>query len=144
MDNSTPGSKSRIIKSLYFYVVSFVALMMIVWSCANLINIALKTWVFTKADQYAYNSRLSCEGFAASPSMPVESKPVTTPTTPETTKENQIQECMKQNEINKQMEETNKIAQRQREVVQDISMIVVGIPLFFVHWRIVRRKDEDL
>lgn len=138
MDNPTPKSKSTIIKSLYFYVVSFVALMMIVWSGADMINIALKTWVFTKADDYMYY-----DGRAACATLPA---PVPDPksTTPVVSKEQMIKDCEMQNEISIKQQEISRIATRQANIVRDISMMVVAIPLFFIHWRIVRRKDEDL
>lgn len=130
MDNQP----KKVIKSLYFYLVSFVALMMIVFSTADTINIALKTWVFTAADKdmYAY-PRAACE-------MPAPATPTDPKTVPATTKE----ECEKQNELNLKQNEASRVAQKQRDVVRDISMIVVGIPLFLIHWRIVRSKEENL
>ena len=138
MDNQTVRTNSRTIKSFYFYVVSFVALMMIVWSSADLINVALKTWVFTKADDNMYY-----DGRAACATLPA---PVPDPksTTPVISKEQMIKDCEMQNEISIKQQEISRVATRQANIVRDISMIVVAIPLFFIHWRIVRRKDEDL
>lgn len=108
--------------------------MMVVWSTANLIDIALKTWVFTKADFDYYGAYPVC--------VTPETAPVArdVKTVPAISKE----ECEKQNAENKKQQETSRMAQKQRDVVRDISMIVVGIPLFLIHWRIVRRKDENL
>ena len=132
------GGKGKTIKSLYFYLVSFVALMMIAFSTADLINMALKTWIFTKADDYfIYSGRMNC---AAMPAPMVDPKA----TAPTPTKEQVIADCEKQNEVAAKEQEANRIATRQNSVVRDISMIVVGIPLFLIHWRIVRRKDENL
>jgi hypothetical protein len=124
--------KGRVIKSLYFYLVSFVALMMVVFSSADLINIALRTWVFTAADKDAYAyPRAICE--VPAPSTDPKAVPAVSKA-----------ECEKQNEENEKQNEKNRIAQKQRDVVRDISMIVVGIPLFLIHWRILRSKDENL
>ncbi len=122
----------KTIKSIYFYLVSFVALMMIVFSTADIINIALKTWVFTAADKdmYAY-PRSGCEMPAAAPGEKA---------VPATYKD----DCLKQTEENIKQQEASRVAQKQRDVVRDLSMIVVGIPLFLIHWRIVRSKDENL
>lgn len=130
MDQATQPRKT--IKSIYFYLVSFVALMMVVFSTADMINIALKTWVFTQADKdmYAY-PRAVCE-------VP------TTPTDPKTVPAMSKADCEKQNEENIKQQEASRIAQKQRDVVRDISMIVVGIPLFLIHWRILRSKEENL
>ena len=129
MDNQP----KKVIKSLYFYLVSFVALMMVVFSVSDVINIALKTWVFTAADKdmYAY-PRAACE--VPAPATP-DPKAV-----PAQTKA----DCEKQNEENIKQQEASRVAQKQRDVVRDISMIVVGIPLFLIHWRIVRSKEENL
>lgn len=125
MENQSNGSKSKVIKSLYFYMVSFVALMMVIFSVANMINIALKTWVFTKADMDYYE--LSCQMLY-----------------PTDVKAPSPDECEKQKEENRKQQENMKVAQKQRDLVRDISMILVGIPLFAIHWRIVRKKDENL
>ncbi len=133
MDNQ-PAQPRKTIKSIYFYLVSFVALMMVVFSTADAINIALKTWVFTAADKDMYNyPRSICE--MQVPATPPNVKPV-----PTVSKE----DCEKQNEENIKQNETGRMAQKQRDVVRDLSMIVVGIPLFLIHWRIVRSKDENL
>lgn len=135
MDTPTSASRGRTIKSIYFYLVSFVALMMIAFSSADLINMALKTWIFTEADNYTY--RMDC------------------PTTPyydekgavindAAIKNQRIADCEKQQEINQKNDEQNRVSQRQNNIVRDISMIIVGIPLFLIHWRIVRSKDENL
>lgn len=130
MDQAAQPRKT--IKSIYFYLVSFVALMMVVFSTADMINIALKTWVFTAADLDTYYSP-AC----------VAPIPVATPdgkAVAATSKE----ECDKQNEDSLKQQKRNMAAQKQRDVVRDISMIVVGIPLFLIHWRIVRSKEENL
>ncbi len=133
MDNQ-PSSKSKTIKSIYFYLVSFVALMMVVFSTADVINIALKTWVFTAADKDMYSyPKAACE--IPTPVMPPDVKSV-----PATTKE----DCLRQNDENIKQQELSRTAQKQRDVVRDLSMIVVGIPLFLIHWNILRKKEEDL
>lgn len=137
MDTPASPSKARTIKSIYFYLVSFVALMMIAFSGADLINTALKTWIFTKADDYMYGGRTICE---ALPAPTVDPKS----TVPTPTKEQVIKDCEIQNEANEKQAAASRVATRQNSIVRDISMIVVGIPLFLIHWRIVRSKDENL
>jgi hypothetical protein len=133
MDNQ-PAQPRKTIKSIYFYLVSFVALMMVVFSTADTINIALKTWVFTAADKDMYYGRSACEV-----PMPENANP-DQKVTATITKEN----CEKQKEEDLKQQEASRLAQKQRDVVRDISMIVVGIPLFLIHWRIVRSKEENL
>ena len=127
-------SKGKVIKSIYFYLVSFVALMMVVFSTANIINNILKTYVFTKADRYDFYPAYvpGCEL-----ERPMETKG---PTSSLPSKE----ECEKQRKIQEENNTKSRSSQLQRDTVRDISMIVVGIPLFIWHWRIIRKKDENL
>jgi hypothetical protein len=122
MDNNPQHSKAGLIKNLYLYLVSFVALMMIVFSSADIINIALRTYVLTGADEPMYYG------------APCPVKPVATST------DESVPPCPDQHAQLLQ-DIKNRDAQRQRDLVRDISMIVVGIPLFAYHWRLARKKD---
>lgn len=133
MENQ-PSPRSKTIKSIYFYLVSFVALMMVVFSTADIINIALKTWVFTAADKDMYSYPKAVCNIPA---------PVTPPDAKSAPVFSQA-DCEKQNDDNIKQQELTRTSQKQRDVVRDLSMIVVGIPLFMIHWRILRRKDEGL
>jgi len=128
MEQTAP--KAGVIKTIYFYLVCFVALMMVVFSTADIINIALKAWIFTKADDNYYGA----------PAM-VCPAPVVDKNASDTVSTQSQADCEKQQQINQAQDIQNRDAQRQRDVVRDISMIVVGIPLFLYHWRIVRKKD---
>lgn len=131
MDNTQPSSKASVIKNVYFYLVSFVALMMVTFSLADIINIVLRTYVFKKADvaYFGYSKAYGCD-----PLMPREEKMrVLTE-----------EECMKLEKQQREEMENNRIAEKQRSVVRDISMIVVGIPLFLLHWGVVRKKDDSV
>ena len=122
---STPKPHGSIIKNIYLYLVSFVALMMIVFSTADVVNITLKAFIFTKADEVNYSYYPACV-----PATPVGTSTVKTDPN-----------CVSPDEQKKRDEESRS-AQRQSSLVRDLSMIVVGIPVFLYHWNIVRRKDE--
>ena len=51
-------------------------------------------------------------------------------------------ECVKNEAVNKEQADKNRAAQKQRDLVNDISMIVVGIPLFVFHWNYARKKEN--
>lgn len=126
-----PTGKQSIIKTIYFYLVSFVALMMVVFSLADVINMALKTWIFTKADMDYYSMPVSIE-------CDQNYKPIT----PDQVKPATPEECAQRAALQKKQDEDNRDSQRQRDAVRDISMIVVGIPLFAFHWWIIRKKEN--
>ena len=127
MDSPTTN-KVAFLKALYLYLVCFVTLMMMVVAVADIINIALRTYLFTKADKnfYGYPEPV-CEPAAVTPTGTVRDKTMAPP-------------CFNQADRAKQ-EEENRVAQRQRDLVRDISFLIVGLPLFALHWRIVRRKE---
>jgi hypothetical protein len=118
---NTTSPKVVVIKNIYFYLVSFVALMMMAFSTADLINTLLRSYVFTHADQtfYAY----PC------PMMPSSAM-------------GEKVDCLRDQEMSQKNEQNNRRAERERNIVRDISFIVVGLPLFLFHWHMVRRKGE--
>ncbi|MSR85499.1 hypothetical protein EXS71_03655 [Candidatus Uhrbacteria bacterium] len=123
---STQNTKVVVIKNIYLYLVAFVGLMMMVFASADLINTLLRSYVFTHADQDYYQS-YPC----AVPAIArADGKPIDQP------------DCSKQQEEMKQQSDKNRIAQRERDLIRDLSFILVGAPLFFFHWRIVRKKGE--
>lgn len=119
--------KIKLIKTIYIYLVSFVALMMIVISTSDLINQTLKTFIFTKADSYdIYAKPLGCE--------------TNTPRVAEGEKKMTAEECAKLEKANRERQIANQSAERQKDFAKDISLIIVGVPLFWFHWRITRRR----
>lgn len=118
-----PVTKITLIKTVYFFLVSFVALMMIIFSTADLINTVLRTYVFTKADNFS--------GFY--PEQVCVAKPDGKAMTTE--------ECAQQNTINEKRDKASQESQRQRDLVRDLSMILVGVPVFVLHWRVARKKE---
>lgn len=124
-----PIGKFAVVKNIYFYLVSFVALMMVIFSLADLINLGLRSWVFTKADYYNnYYSEPGCDSLVQK--------------TDSTTKALSVEECDKRKADFDKREQENREAQRQRDAVRDISMIVVGVPLFVAHWLVLRKKEN--
>lgn len=119
------SSKSAIIKNIYLYLVSFVALLMVVFSFADIINIFLRTYVLKMADQ-AYS------GYYPEPACLV---------APDGSTSTKGTGCVAPEEREK-IDKRNNQAQKQRDLVRDISFIVVGIPLFLYHWRIIRKKEN--
>lgn len=126
MDNQPVATKGSIIKNIYLYLVSFVALMMVIFSAADLINTALRTYIFTKADNNYYG-------------YPAPACPAGVTSTPYDVKMGTA--CQSKEEMDKQNRE-NATAQRQRDLVRDLGMIIVAIPVFAYHWYIIRKKER--
>ena len=117
------------IRQIYFYAATLIFLIMSVVALISLLNLGLKTYLFTKAD-LAYDSCAMMPVAAPVPDM----KGVPAPTSAE--QERQQAACEKQ-------QAENRTSQRQRDFVQYFSLLVVAAPLFFLHFRWVQKEWEE-
>lgn len=115
-----------VILRIYFALVSFVTLMMLVFSVSDLINLGLKKYIFTEANKEPWSTSY-CERQYVKESV-LE------------TEENMKDRCKRQ--------ETQEIyaakIRNQQSLVRDISMLIVSLPLFILHFRIVLRDWKEL
>lgn len=110
------------IRRAYLYIASFIGLILVIIGSIGLINLGLKTWVFTKAD--TSDLRFICEVRPAPLKEVEEPKPISQ------------EEC----DQRKAEEGTSR---RQRDAAQNIAMIIVGIPVYLYHWRKVKEEKVD-
>ncbi|MCL5666618.1 MAG: hypothetical protein M1383_02510 [Patescibacteria group bacterium] len=108
------------LKKAYLYLVSVISLIIAVVGAIMLINLALKAWVFTKADQQYYGYP-SCTAINTDGSKNISCD------------ETVLAEQRKQ-------AEENSAAQRQRDAAQAIAMIAVASPVWWYHWRMARKE----
>lgn len=109
------------LKKAYLYLVSVISLVIAVIGAIMLLNLALKTWVFPKADRDYY----SAVCYSAKPAQP------NLPATPCTAEEEAAQ---------KKMNEENRAAQKQRDAAQALAMLIIATPVWWGHWRMARRE----
>ena len=107
------------LKKAYLYLVSVISLVIAVIGAIILINLALKTWVFPKADRNYYS-------YPCPVSYNPEGKPLP---------------C-DQVELERQskMEDENRSAQKQRDAAQALAMIIVATPVWWYHWKTARKE----
>lgn len=119
--------KPSIIRSLYFYVIAIIGLMMVVFSTADLINLGLKTWVFPNADDN--NFGYACPLVAPAPAPDgVKAPPVDV-----------RKQCLEDQKTAKDRQ----VLQRESNAVRDLSFLIVGIPLFLFHFRVVQKERKE-
>lgn len=107
--------KNFSLKKIYLYFFSALGLILVIIAGTRMISLTLKTFVLTEADvYYEYPSR-----------------PVTTPSA--TPSESDIKEYQAKQQT----------SQRQRELAESLSMILVGLPVYLYHWRAVKKVMED-
>ena len=100
------------LRLLYLYLFSFVGLLIVVTGSIQLVNLGLKTFIFKNADSYiSYPMNVAKED-------------------PNYVSPEQLKK--------QQEEQTNN--QRQSELVNSISMIVVGLPLYLYHWKLIGKE----
>lgn len=104
------------VKRIYIYIFSAVGLILVIIGGVQLINLGLKAFIFTKADNY-YN-------------YPA---PVTTP------EKGQAVQQPDQAAID-QYNQNNLVSQRQRDAANAIAMLIVGVPLFLYHWKVAKKQ----
>lgn len=120
---------------------------MIVIPTADLIQLSLKTWVFKNADinQQSYPV-MAPYAFEKIPSTPVEEAKIAKDKCNLTDAQKAgLGKWIKDYET--WQEEQKKIdyvrADRERRTVTDIGFLAVGIPLFIIHFRIIRKEKNE-
>jgi len=116
------------IKKIYLYLVSVIALVIMVIGAIMLLHMALNTWVFTKADNDYYYESYRC------------SEPAVTSEADKSVAE--TPKCTPEDEARmKQEQQERKTAQKQRNASHATAMILVASPVWFFHWRLARKES---
>lgn len=108
------------IRLLYLYLFSFIGLIVAVIGAIRIFELGLKVYVFKGADQYQIYS------------MPVKVDP--------NGKEIQLTQEEKDQQQKDQDLQTKR--QRQTEVSGALAMLLVGIPLYKYHWKLIKKEDK--
>src|SRR3989344_5778881 len=118
-------NKYPLIRKIYLYLFALIGLVLITIGCVRLVSLALKTYVFTKADVY-YEYPMA---------RPVKIAPI----------EGSKTEELQQSTIEELEEYQNKqqTANRQREAAELLAFIIVGLPLYLYHWRLIKAEKEN-
>jgi hypothetical protein len=136
-------SKYPLIRTIYLYLFSFIGLVLIVIGTVKFVNMALKTYVFTQADQEQYK-------YMDQPQMPpmkiaqprIDGGAETTLTREEKQAYDQWMA-----DYTAWKARTDKIdvmaSRRQSEAADNLAFIIVGIPLYWFHWRLIKREAKQ-
>jgi hypothetical protein len=124
-----------ILKLIYLYIFSTIGLVLLVIGSVGLINLGLKSYVFTAADRDFYS---------AQPPVPyklerVEEVSEATELTAE--EQEAVRRWLQDYENWDQSKETQNFqkSQNHRQAAQNIALILIGLPLYLYHWRLTRR-----
>lgn len=114
---------SSFILRLYFAVISAVTLFVLMFGAIDLLSIGLKTYVFTAADVPSYLENCS------------ESSLFRAPDSDEVSEEEIFAKCESRNEATV----ANYGIEKAENAVRNLALIIVSLPLFILHFRIVYR-----
>ncbi|MFC1687500.1 DUF5671 domain-containing protein [Patescibacteria group bacterium] len=149
IEGKTSMKKGSVIRSLYFYIASFVALGIVIGSSVFLINLGLTTWVFTQAEDplielgpppVLYLDLESIDGLERSP----EALGLSTLSCDEPCELSQTYieniESWKENYVVWQDASEKPNTSTARDAVSALSFLIVSLPFFIIHFRSVRRE----
>lgn len=108
------------LRKSYLYIFAVVGLVLCIISLVSLINLGLKTYVFTKADYPCYNA----------------------PQVADKTGTISQAELDRQAEENTKNCEESRTASKQSQAANAIAMIIVGLPLYTYHWHMIRKENQ--
>lgn len=111
------------IKILYLYLFSFVGLLITVIGSIQLVDLGIKTLVFKDADIYINTYEPVLYGKDGSVNVSTEEAKL----------------IKKERDT---AEKTNNERNKQRQVATSLSMILVGAPLYFYHWKKIQKEDQ--
>lgn len=109
------------LRLLYLYLFAFVGLLITIIGCIRLVDLGLKTFVFTNAEKYYY-------------SVPK--------IAPESGREFTPEEIQKQEADMQRDQEMSIKSNRQREAAGALAMIVIGLPLYLYHWHLIQKEKK--
>ncbi|MEF8846844.1 MAG: hypothetical protein V5A57_00170 [Candidatus Paceibacterota bacterium] len=137
-------NKHSLVRTIYLYLFALLGLALITIGTVRLVDLGLKTYVFTKADQQFY----AVPGPQLKPGSEVDIEKL-------------VENCKNDKEISqeqrdflaawsedhqqwKQKQESNERlkSQRQEKAANSLALLIVGLPLFVYHWKVIKRETE--
>ncbi|MFW6125944.1 MAG: hypothetical protein ACOC58_02445 [Chloroflexota bacterium] len=134
------GTEHPLVRTIYLYLMALVGLVLLIIGGIHFIDMGLKVSVFTEADkeETLYSKQPPIPPTVYRIQDLEEGKDVQLSASD---KELLYQWLSDYEEWQKRMEELDPVvARRQREASQNLAMVLVGLPLYIYHWRIIRRE----
>lgn len=118
-------NKHPLIRKIYLYLFTLIGLALITIGCVRLVGLGLKTYIFTKADIYIEYPI----------ARPIKIAPA------EGDKTEELQQPTKE-EI-EEYQNKQQTGNRQRDAAESLAMLIVGLPLYFYHWSVIKKDKKE-
>jgi len=130
------------VRKIYLYLFSIVGLVLLIIGCVSFLNMGLKAFVFTQADEEMrlnFDRPVEKPRFIESETVKVEGEVQLTLTESEKA---QLQFIFDENERWREKHETIDIVSvnRQQDAATNLALIIVGLPLYLYHWLTIRKE----
>ena len=134
--------KYNLIRSIYLYVATLIGLVILIIGAGRFIDMGLRTYIFTKADENIENYFMpayspvvekfeSVDKFAtASVTLTVEEKEA-------------MNMWLNDYKAWKKSPKVDYVTQqRHRDAAVNLSLILIGLPLYLYHWLVIRKESK--
>jgi hypothetical protein len=128
-------TKTKLIKTVYLYLVAAVSLLFVAIGSGILLNTGLKFYLFPDAEKKSY--------FECSNPPPTSSIPSREGATDE--QKAQLDALLKDYENWKENSMGEKCIKpaRQNKLVDAITMVIIALPICLFHWRLIKKEKEE-
>lgn len=134
-------NKSKLIKQVYLYLVSILTLLISVVSIGFLINTGLKSSVLTKAEDFDRRSAMPQGLYLSSEKTEPSSLACTTECELSQEQKTQIESWT--GDFQRWQDGQDVTARRQGDLVGSLSLLIVAVPLFVIHYRAIHKEHRQ-
>jgi hypothetical protein len=131
-------SKTRLIRTIYLYLAALVSLIFVAVGTGNLLNTGLKYFFFPKAEKAGF-SRCNQQP----PVYALDKGALQTVATPD--QKIQLDNLLRDYDQWKAQNAGEECysQERQNNTVNSLTMMIVALPIFLLHWRIIKKEKTE-
>ncbi len=133
-------SKTKIIRTIYLYVVALISLIFLAVGIGNLVNTTLKAYIFKGAEKRDYSMCNNQPYFSTIDAQGLKNSNATTPE-----QKTQIDSLLNDYE-NWQKQNTGEEcykSERQKRMVDSSTMILIALPIYLFHWAMIKKEKKE-
>ncbi|HAZ28370.1 MAG TPA: hypothetical protein DCY48_01180 [Candidatus Magasanikbacteria bacterium] len=135
-------TKNPLIRTIYLYLFALVGLVLMVIGAVNFINMGLKAWVFTQADQEQTLWDAPPKPYGIEEKIPTDAdvEKIELTETEKQAIKNWVMDYDAWNERTKNIDVAK--SRRHREAARNLSFLIVGMPLYLYHWGVIKKETK--